>query len=175
MAKTRITTYAGLQEKLNSITAEVMLNTSNYIAELLRKNLDTLWYKAYEPRYYERTNQVLDSISNELTGVFGNQTSVRIYFDWQDKIIANEVSGSSWNQHMSLDLSDTWNGDPIPMLVIEWLEKGNNSSVYAYDGVGYFEKTLEEISSGGVDSGALSKKVIDFIKKEYRKFGIKIK
>lgn len=93
----------------------------------------THWYKARTPEEYNRTFEMLDSISYEMN-FKGGKVSARLYMD-TSKIHAEYDEYSLWNQHMSISQNDV--SDIIP----EWINYGNNkpNSAFKYKGIDYID------------------------------------
>lgn len=110
---------------------------------MLRKLLEERLYDFYDPKMYERTYELLNSITHSEVIPVGNGTYyVEIYYD-TDKIRSypREANGWTykWGQHTSFSGEDV--SDWIPL----WIEKGTTSKQYSYNGTKSMEDTKEWI------------------------------
>ena len=121
--------------------------------EIYKKQTDELLYKAQEPKDYERTYELRDSISSE--NYMGDK--VRLFFD-SDKI--NPYSTEGWGQHQSLD------GQDQSDKVADWMNDGHGGA-YEQSGLHMKEATLDEIRR--------TKMIEKVVKDGLKKSGFKVK
>lgn len=135
---------------------------------------------------YSRTYQLVESITFSTQTLGGNKYRANVYFDYGDITPENQREwrdGNGFNAHMSLppkgsgflssvagDIS--YNGKSIGEWLVEWVEEGQNSSVYAYKGTNFFKETEKDL--GDSSTGSPSKHLINIAKKWYRKYGCTI-
>lgn len=103
----------------------------------LQKYVQTEWYEAHAPEFYNRTYQLLNSITDSKVEQNGNSFKVSIYFD-HESIVPNFLGDGGFNEHMGFD------GAPFVDGLIETIEEGNLSPYsppYARDGIHMVEKT----------------------------------
>ena len=118
------------------------------IASVLRNYVYLNWYADHTPKYYERTMEVLNSISVKPVKKNGNKYEVEIFFD-KNKISMVESNYyvpshlKRFHHHMSVDYSKSYNGQTIAEWVVYWMNYGQNSSLHSYSGVGFLEETIE--------------------------------
>ena len=96
-------------------------------------------YKARNPKEYERTFNLLDSVQYKLTNTNG-VIKVELYYD-TDLIKSEYNEYSYWNQHMSLS------GEDVSKDIPYYTEYGNKSPIYSYKGayiVKYMREYMEE-------------------------------
>ncbi len=136
----QISTWSGLEKALQKAAEDATKYAGEQIKRILHDNVQNLWYRARSGPYeYSRTYQVLESITLESLKNSKNGYTARVYFD-DTKILPEEREGF-FNAHMSLDGSTSYGGRSIGALVVEFMNWGQNSKVYSYDGVGFFEET----------------------------------
>jgi len=130
-------------------TVELNLPTvAQKIANILKMYVRENWYDKYEPLYYERTMDVLNSITVDKIKKNGNILEVEIYFD-KNKIEQKESTFPlpegyiRFHHHMSIDGSTTYGNMSIAEWVVYWMNYGQHSPLYSYDGVHFIEKTIE--------------------------------
>lgn len=136
-----IKTWSGLENALRQNTKYAMLYVGDTVKRVLIDSINRMWYSRSNPEYYQRTMDVLNSITVENVSVNKNQYNARIYFD-EDKINMVEVPGG-WNQHMSLNKDTSYEGQSIAEWTVFWMEFGQNSPVYSYEGGGHITATRE--------------------------------
>lgn len=196
LSKKLITTYAGLQDHLNKITKLVTLDIAIDVQELLKNKLMDEVYlgqalrkrkkSGYGSGSYERTFQLVESITFSVESQWSNRYTAKVYFDYSDIQPENQREwrdGDGFNAHMSLppkgsgfrstiagDIS--YNGKSIGEWLVEWVEGGQNSSVYSYEGTDFFKETEEKL--GDSSTGSPSKYLVNIAKKLYRQYGCTI-
>jgi hypothetical protein len=125
-------------EKTQPIDLEKL---GNEIKGWLRNNVRVLWYeRSYTPKFYERTFELIESITCSKAKKIGNgEYQVKIYFD-TDKINPYSGENGMWSQHQSIT-----NGADVSSFIPLWIEEGQNSSIFSYEGVHPVRITKEEI------------------------------
>lgn len=171
-----IKSYAELERALNKVMEQALEEISYEIASILRNNLQRLWYDAMPvSTYYERTEQLIEAINQSMPTMIGKQVNVQVFFDTNVIQSMQKTNEGQFNRHMSLDGSDTWNGAPINELILTWIEKGQSSRVHSYSGVGFFQKTIKDISAGrSLSTDKMAAKIINQVKDVFRRHGFKI-
>lgn len=121
------------------------LEYCSYRAEaMFKKLLKERLYDAYDPKMYDRTFELIDSISHSEVIKVNNTYYVEIFYD-ADKIRAypREKDGlytHKWGRHTDFDSEDVsyW----IPL----WIEEGTQNEYYSHKGTRSMEDTREWIS-----------------------------
>jgi hypothetical protein len=117
------------------------------VKNVLRNNVRVLWYERngmnWTPQDYERTWQLIDSISVSKAIKLGNKYQVEVYYDTDKIVPMYGTEDKPWTRHMSItDFSDV--SEAIPF----WVEEGNNNSpIYSYEGVYPVKTTIEDLKS----------------------------
>lgn len=113
---------ASLQEQLKRISAN--LNNSNVVKVLLQKEANKLYaciyeeiqnyYLSYQPKVWEeyRTYGLLNSLRIEPIKQFGNQLSIRIYFDESMATHPSIFGGESGFTPLLINYGWKWSNDP---------------------------------------------------------------
>lgn len=138
--------FKNLDEVWSYIEKNIVINLEQIgkeVRDLLYKNVDTLWYgRGYTPTHYTRTRQLIDSITVSKARKTTDGYEVLIYFD-SDKIEPlSPGNPGEWTRHKSI-VTDTPSAVYLPL----WIEKGQNSPLFSYEGVHAVEKTKQEIIS----------------------------
>lgn len=110
------------------------------IKQVLIDSTKRMWYSEHSPEQYQRTYDILNSISLDAVKTGKGGYTATVYFD-EDKIRMQAADG--WNQHMSVDGSTSYGGRPIASWVVEWVSFGQNSSIFSYEGGGHIQATQE--------------------------------
>ena len=129
---------------INADMNDILKKIAEDIKETLYDYINKNWYGVNTPNNYQRTHNVLNSITVDKIQTLGNKKEVFIYFD-ESKIISNQTEAGHWNQHMSLDGSASWGGQSIGHWVVEWMNSGQKSPAYSYGGIKFIENTVEEL------------------------------
>jgi hypothetical protein len=111
------------------------------IAGVLKKYVNDNWYKNSNPESYQRTYDILNSITVSKVKHMSDGYEVSIYFD-ETKIRMIEYEGL-FNAHLSIDGSGMYQGMSIPQWVVYWMNYGQNSPKYSYEGAGFLEDTIK--------------------------------
>lgn len=114
-----------LEESMRLLANDVKSMVKDYIY----KNL----YQAYSPTEYQRTGQFLECLDVKVTRK-GNLVEAEIFFN-TDFIYMNEVEDSLWNQHLSVDGSDTWKGESVASWMPYFIEFGTRNSLWDREGI----------------------------------------
>lgn len=133
-----ITNRDVLKQVLNTTIQDLLRDVAHEIADKLFEIIQTDWYDSHYPNYYERTYEFLHAVTNSNVERVGSELRTDIYID--PSKITSSVGNGFWNQHMSLDGSTSYDGTPIGQWLIQWIEEGQNSRVYSYNGIGMFDK-----------------------------------
>jgi hypothetical protein len=145
-----------IERILKQCLEEIALQT----AKELQKHVQTEWYEAHSPQFYDRTYQLLNSITNSNIEQKGNKFIVSIYFD-HTMITPNFLGNNGFNEHMGFD------GIPFVGGLIETIEEGNlspHSPSYARNGIHMVEKTAYWLSTN----------LLKISKEVFRKYGINL-
>lgn len=139
-----IKTFSNWKDLMKYLDKQVEINLEKIgqeIAGVLKRYVQTNWYDARDEGYYQRTMDVLNSITVEKAKPIKNGYEVRIFFD-ESKIRMIEYD-EFFNAHMSVDGSGMYGGWSIPKWVVYWMNYGQNSPLYSYEGVHFLEDTIE--------------------------------
>lgn len=121
------------------------LNYCCYRAEaMLKKLLQERLYDAYDPKMYDRTFELIDSISHSEVIKVNNTYYVEIFYD-DDMIRSyprkeNGLYTYKWGQHTSFDNEDVSHWIPL------WIEEGTDNKYYSHKGTHSIEDTREWLS-----------------------------
>jgi hypothetical protein len=145
MASSIFSDFNSLMRHLeNNILLDVQ-KVGEEVKGVLRNNVRVLWYERngmnWSPQDYERSWQLINSITCKQAIKKGNKYQVEIFFD-TDKILPTYgTDDKPWTRHMSVvDYSDV--SEAIPL----WIEEGNNnSSIYSYEGVYPVKTTVDDL------------------------------
>lgn len=115
--------------------------TENVLKQLLEERL----YDFYDPKMYDRTYELLKSISHsDVIKSSNGSYFVEIYYDI-DKIrsyprIQNKMLTHKWGQHT--DFYD----DDVSMWIPKWIEFGTDNKYFSHKGTNSMEDTKKWIS-----------------------------
>ena len=125
------------------LTAKASLQyMAEMTAELLYYYTVNDFYSKREPKNYNRTFELLDSITVSPQGENGSE----VYFDI-NKIHGHRTGKGTWNQHMSTPTRDEPTVRNVRKFIPIMAEEGNGgSSMYSYEGGHMMESTLRHIS-----------------------------
>lgn len=135
-----------------SNTSDLMKFIQKNVKQSAEKDLNRIVYdtikeflllKIYSnhPSSYERTYEVLNSLTIGKTKETGSGIECEIYFD-TDKIHAVETEGDTWNQHMSFD------GTDYSEKVVWVLEDGTDGGKYPREPGHFVKDSYEKLNSG---------------------------
>jgi len=149
MAIRKLYRWSEFDKLYNQIMEKAMPTIAQKISETLKNYVKTNWYMSHTPQFYERTYDVLNSITvGKLTKKGKNQWDILIYFD-KDKITSDfsnfEIPDGfiRLNHHMSIDDQTTYDGSTIGEWVVYWMNYGQNSSIHGYVGTHFLEDTTK--------------------------------
>lgn len=139
------------KELVPAIVKQTLTELTNYVSKE--------WYGS-SPNEYNRTFDFFKSlISSDIERV-ANKFVSQIFSD-PSKIRSQIDDDSMFNQHMSFDGSGSnW----IPETMAQFIEEGNKSSAYSYDGIFMFKETSKWLNSN----------LYRIVRETFRKFGIKV-
>lgn len=138
-----MTQFNNFKDLIKYINKCVEINTEKIAKEIsgvLRKYVQDNWYNDYTPAHYERTMDILNSITVSKAKKTMLGYDVEIYFD-ESKIRMIEYSG--FNAHMSVDGEGIYQGMSIPEWVVYWMNYGQNSPLWSYQGAFFLEDTIQ--------------------------------
>ena len=113
------------------------------------------WYDAHSPSLYQRTYEILNSITvSDVQAVAGGY-QVKVFFD-DSKIspmqstfdIPDELP--RFNHHMSMNGDTSYGGISIGQWVAIWMNEGQGSPIHSYAGSSYFDKALAYITANDI-------------------------
>jgi hypothetical protein len=106
------------------------------IKDVLKNTVQIDWYNSHTPKNYERTNQLIDSISVTKAEKINGGYRVEIYFD-ESKILPQPSTKEGYfPAHMNItDGENYFDGKSYGELLPQWIEYGQNSSIHSYEGV----------------------------------------
>lgn len=160
-------TFNNLNKLFSHINKQIeksMTGVGEEARKILSDYMEREWYNSYSPSNYERSWELLNSISVSSPKKISNTWQVEIYFD-TTKIHPYSTPDGEWNKHMSLNGDTSYNGKSISEWLIEWIEYGQNSPIYSWDGVHMISYTKAELM--------FTKKHLNRIMDELQKQGIK--
>mgnify|MGYP001214832158 CR=1 FL=1 len=149
----QIRTWSGLMKALQVAAQEATKKAGEEIKEVLRFYVQKNWYNAHTPSQYERTMQMIDSISVRHVKENANKYSAVIYFDFDRIAPASNIYDRGpyqFNTHMSLDGSTSYAGKSIGEFIVRWANEGQDNpltvggkSVFPREGAYFLEDTYE--------------------------------
>ena len=136
MAKKKIRNLGQLELYVNKRLEKAMDEVGDEVAKELGDYVFKNWYQARgNPKDYNRTFQFLESVTFQTMFARG-KFFTEVFFD-PDLIDAMYDEYSSWNQHMSVRKED------VTEDIVGWIEYGQNSPLYSYDGIHMVENVRE--------------------------------
>lgn len=123
-----------LNAYLNKQLESVLLQVGQEVKKIIEGYIQDRLYDSYQPFQYSRTYDFLNSLTVKKPYPLNGGYAVEVYFD-TDKIRQAIVEDSKWNQHMSYDGSDTWNGVKVNKLIPYFMEYGVEGSLWDRDGI----------------------------------------
>lgn len=139
-----INTWSGLEKALQKQIQLSMVKVGETIKQVLKDNLQRMYYSEHTPHQYQRTMQVLDSIRVDNIRQDNNSYSAIIYFDTDSISPAFNIYDRGpyqFNTHMSVGGETSYSGKTIGELLVGWMEEGQNSPLFSYDGAGFIAET----------------------------------
>lgn len=111
---------------------------------MLRKLLEDRLYDLYDPIMYDRTFELLNSISHSDIIKLNNGTyCVEIYYDVSKIRSYPRTTGGltyNWGQHTS------FNNEDVSRWIPKWIELGTDNKYYSHEGTHSMEDTKKWIS-----------------------------
>lgn len=129
---------------MKHLESQMVLNLAKIGEEVkgwLRNNVHLLWYnRPFTPQNYDRTFELIECLSVRPVKKTGNgQYQVEIYFD-TDKMNTYPAENGQWSKHESITT-----GTDVRLFIPLWIEEGQNSPLYSFDGVHPVETTISEV------------------------------
>jgi hypothetical protein len=123
---------------------DFMTRIGKEVFDILYAEVNVGWYqRAYTPQQYERTMQLLHSITVSPVKKINGEYQVEIYYDTDKIIPLDGTADKPWSRHMSIIDGSDWS-DAIPYFV----EYGNGDSlVYQFEGTHPVENTYKQLLS----------------------------
>lgn len=137
--------FKNLKDLNNYIEKQYMVQFLNKIGDeikgWLKNNVRLLWYERdFNPTHYTRTMELLECISvRQAKKMPDGFYQVEIYFD-TDKMNNYPPENGEWSKHESITT-----GTDIRLMLPLWIEEGQNSPLFSYEGVRPVETTRSEI------------------------------
>ena len=131
---------------------------NDIVMEALREFVVAKVYHAYFPKEYQRTHELLNSITIGETKDDGKTITASIYFD-ADKIVPN--TNPNWSQHASVynyEIDEKYN-EPINEMIPYYMNYGTDSPVFSHQPALFLEETIKSLNSG-----LLRSELIKFLK-----------
>jgi hypothetical protein len=153
-----------IHKQMQPALAKMATELGGSIKMLLHKYVAKNWYSAMKPTSYERTFQFIDSLSVDIKPNERQGYDILVFFD-SDKIDSIERDSGQWNAHMSVDGSTSYGGKSIGDLLVEFIEFGQYSPLYSYDGIHMIENTKKRLKT--------KKDHIKIINRVLRRYGFK--
>ena len=154
------------QKKLEEIRATSLDDFAEETADELRNNIQNLWYDAYSPEVYTRTDELLNSVDIKQTPA-GRQ----IYINESTIVSGGRQDGNGWTEHIGVTgervddfagmLAENAQGNP----------KGGNKRLSSAGGAdtNFFEATNDWVDNN------LSKRITDMVIHELGRNNIRAK
>jgi hypothetical protein len=133
MANIQITNLSQLESKLMPIVEDIMRQLANEVKAMVKDYIYENLYQAYYPQEYQRTGQFLECLDIRMNRK-GNVVEAEIFFN-TEFLDMNEVEGNTWNQHMSIDGSESWYGASVAEWIPYFIEWGTHNSLWDRDGL----------------------------------------
>lgn len=135
MSSIQVSSMSELNKILHLQVIEILKKVGKEIQGVLRDEVDKAWYNRsgfdFDNSQYERTMQLLESISLSPLEVTGNQYQVKIYYDTSKIIPMYGTDSKPWSRHQSV-IDGRSSAEALPY----YIEYGNgDSSIYQYEGV----------------------------------------
>lgn len=141
MANKQFDSISALMKHLESQMVVNLEKIGEEIKGWLRNNVRLLWYERdFTPSAYTRTMELINCLSIRKAKKIGNgQYQVEIFFD-TDQMNTYPASGGEWSKHESITT-----GTDVRLMLPLWIEEGQNSPLFSYDGVHPVQTTIDEI------------------------------
>lgn len=135
---TTVRNLSELEVILHKQIIEILNKVGNEVKGVLKNELKKRWYNNFEPQQYERTFQLLNSISLSPLKVTSNIYEVKVYYDTSKIVPMDGTAENPWSRHQSIVT-----GAPSNEMLPEWIENGQHSSIFSFIGVHPVEGTYE--------------------------------
>lgn len=150
-----------LMKHVKKVTRYPMEQVAYKVEEILKDYIMREWYSRMEPLDYSRTYEFINSLTISPTKEISDGWNIEIYFD-PSKIHAMPADEDrSWNKHMSVS------GEDVSENIMFYIEYGNNSPLYKYEGIHMVKNTIEYCKTNKIPI----KEMIN----ELRKHGFQVK
>jgi hypothetical protein len=137
--------YSQIEQYIMKQLEESMRLLANDVKSIVKDYIYKNLYLTYSPHEYQRTGNFLESLDVKVKRK-GNQIEAEIFFN-TDFMEMNYMEDSYWNQHMSVDGSETWKGDKISNWIPVFLEYGVKNSLWDRDGIRSMENIQEYLET----------------------------
>jgi hypothetical protein len=128
-----------LNEALSAVVPNVLLDLAEQIKDSLKQNLKQNWYDKSTPQNYQRSFDLLNSITCSSVYEDGsNGYKVEVYYDIS-KIKPTGMPVGLFPRHMNIT-----DNEPSNQYLPLWIEEGETSSIHAYEGIEVVEQTTQE-------------------------------
>lgn len=133
------------------------------VKNILKDNIENLWYgRSYTPTSYTRTMEYLNSVQCSKARKVGGGYEIEIYFA-TDLILPHSYDNGEWPQHQSIT-----DGEDVSAAIPSYIEYGNNSSLFSYEGVRPVGVTKDWLN----DTDYVNKRIISLLGSYGFKVGI---
>lgn len=162
----QVKTYSELFRELEKLLFPIYQKALEHMKRILVDALNRLWFSRYTPELYQRTGDLINSLSIKQLKNSNGKFEALIYFD-KDKIRQEEGNfGGAYpfNIHMSLDGATEYNGMDIGNWILIWINEGSSSPYWSFPATGWYDDSLRVMKE--------DKEIAQFITKELNKIGI---
>jgi hypothetical protein len=126
--------WSRLAEFLEQDLSYALKIIANDVKSIIKKYIYDKVYSAYTPKEYQRTGDLLNSLDVSSVTKTPEGYAITVFFN-PDFIHSEETEGGKWNQHMSVDGSESWHGIPMGYLIPYIIEHGTSGSLWDRNGV----------------------------------------
>jgi len=168
-------TQRELREALLGVLKEALNEAGEIIKKELHTRVMTDWYmrndsppkkNSEDEYYYERTYELINSLTLTTKKDKKNQIVTHVYFDTNKIRPSAQVNNfSGFYAHASFGGIMSYDGTPISHHLISWIEEGNNSPVAPIKGIHMLQLVNDYMESGVIDK---------IIKSTFKKYGLNI-
>lgn len=142
-------TFPKLSDYYKYIEKEMVINLEQIGEEIkgyLRTLILTDWYHEHMPTYYERTEMLINSLKVTKAKKVNDKYEVKVYFD-PDMIkpVPAQEAGMFPAHSNITDGASSWGGKSYGELLPLWIEEGQKSRIYPYNGIGMVKETRETL------------------------------
>ena len=127
-----------LQPLLQKLAKKVGMKLQHYINEN--------WYVNSESEYYDRTYDFLTSVTDIQIKMSGKDCAYEVFIDY-NKMSQHPSGVGMFGARTSLNNDTEYGGKSISEWLIQWIEKGQKSSVNSYEGIHMFENVSEQLKT----------------------------